>query len=134
MQPRRSPKINFREIFWVVRFSTFATISAKSGFKLVHSCVWSPWFPAPVAAPRGVLLSYNNFVTPEKQALVDLRWILIFWVSQKPVEHEAKQVGGNQALLGVASVGRFRRLFGPLFPPSKRSESDVFEAMQLTGF
>src|ERR1700704_138640 len=31
MQPRRSPKINFREIFWVVRFSTFATISAISG-------------------------------------------------------------------------------------------------------
>jgi hypothetical protein len=87
--------------------------------------VWSPWFPAPVAAPRGVLLSYNNFVTPEKQALVDLRWILIFWVSQKHVEHEAKQVGGNQALLGVASVGRFGRLFGPLFSPSKRSESDV---------
>src|SRR5882757_2452508 len=29
MQPQRSPKINFREIFWVVRFSTFATISAK---------------------------------------------------------------------------------------------------------
>jgi hypothetical protein len=27
----RSPKINFREIFWVVRFSTFATISARSG-------------------------------------------------------------------------------------------------------
>src|SRR5258705_13570673 len=31
MQPQRSPKINFREIFWVVRFSTFATISAQSG-------------------------------------------------------------------------------------------------------
>jgi len=31
MQPQRSPKINFREIFWVVRFSTFATISARSG-------------------------------------------------------------------------------------------------------
>src|SRR5712672_2528080 len=30
MQPQRSPKINFREIFWVVRFSTFATISAQS--------------------------------------------------------------------------------------------------------
>src|SRR5882672_5560600 len=27
----RSPKINFREIFWVVRFSTFATISARNG-------------------------------------------------------------------------------------------------------
>ena len=26
----RSPKIDFREIFWVVRFSTFATISAQS--------------------------------------------------------------------------------------------------------
>src|SRR5258707_7748443 len=31
MQPQRSPKINFREIFWVVRFSTFATISARNG-------------------------------------------------------------------------------------------------------
>src|SRR6267142_3030591 len=30
MQPQRSPKINFREIFRVVRFSTFATISARS--------------------------------------------------------------------------------------------------------
>jgi hypothetical protein len=29
-QPQRSPKINFREIFWVVGFSTFATISTKS--------------------------------------------------------------------------------------------------------
>ncbi len=28
---QRSPKINFREIFRVVRFSTFATISALSG-------------------------------------------------------------------------------------------------------
>src|SRR2546423_6114880 len=30
-QEQRSPKINFREIFRVVRFSTFATISVKSG-------------------------------------------------------------------------------------------------------
>jgi hypothetical protein len=28
---KRSPKINFREIFAAVRFSTFATISANSG-------------------------------------------------------------------------------------------------------
>jgi hypothetical protein len=71
-----------------------------------------------VASPRGLFLGYNNFVTPKKQAFVDLRWILIFWVSQKHVEHEAKQIGGNQALLGVASVGGFGRLFGALFPPS----------------
>src|ERR1700730_737295 len=31
MQQQRSPKINFREIFRVVRFSTFATISARNG-------------------------------------------------------------------------------------------------------
>src|SRR5258706_1895594 len=31
MQQQRSPKISFREIFRVVRFSTFATISARSG-------------------------------------------------------------------------------------------------------
>jgi hypothetical protein len=30
MQQQRTPKINFREIFRVVRFSTFATISASS--------------------------------------------------------------------------------------------------------
>src|SRR5258705_10181701 len=30
-QQQRSPKINFREIFRVVRFSTFATISAQNG-------------------------------------------------------------------------------------------------------
>jgi hypothetical protein len=31
LQQRESPKINFREIFEVVRFSTFATVSANSG-------------------------------------------------------------------------------------------------------
>jgi hypothetical protein len=31
MRQQRSPKIDFREIFRVVRFSTFATKSAKSG-------------------------------------------------------------------------------------------------------
>jgi len=31
LQRRRRPKINFREIFGVVRFSTFATVSATSG-------------------------------------------------------------------------------------------------------
>src|SRR5258708_37313557 len=36
---QRSPKIDFREIFRLVRFSTFATISANSG----------KWFPATVA-------------------------------------------------------------------------------------
>ncbi len=30
-QRQRSPKINFRELFGVVRFSTFATISARNG-------------------------------------------------------------------------------------------------------
>src|SRR4051812_9491878 len=30
-QQQRSPKISFREIFRVVRFSTFATVSARSG-------------------------------------------------------------------------------------------------------
>ena len=64
-------------------------------------------FPAAVGSLRDLLSCYNNFVTPKKQAFVDLRWILIFWVSQKHVEHEAKQVGGNQALLGVACVGGF---------------------------
>jgi hypothetical protein len=34
MQQQRSPKIDFREIFRVVRFSTFATISAISGRQL----------------------------------------------------------------------------------------------------
>jgi hypothetical protein len=31
MQQRRGLEINFREIFTVVRFSTFATISARTG-------------------------------------------------------------------------------------------------------
>jgi hypothetical protein len=31
LQPERRLKIRFREIFGVVRFSTFATISANSG-------------------------------------------------------------------------------------------------------
>jgi hypothetical protein len=31
LQRQGSPKINFREIFGVVRFSTFATVSARNG-------------------------------------------------------------------------------------------------------
>jgi hypothetical protein len=34
MQQQRSPEIDFCEIIWVVRFSTFATISAQS--ELLH--------------------------------------------------------------------------------------------------
>ena len=46
-----------------------------------------------VICPSVRLLSLQ-FVTSKKQAFVDLRWLLIFWVSQKHVEHEAKQVWG----------------------------------------
>src|SRR6267142_4362533 len=42
MQPQRSPKINFREIFWVVRFSTFATISTQSGSGAFLRCPVQP--------------------------------------------------------------------------------------------
>ena len=34
MQQQRCLEIDFREIFWVVRFSTFATISTHSRFHL----------------------------------------------------------------------------------------------------
>src|SRR5712671_5518236 len=44
MQPQRSPKINVREIFWVVRFSTFATISGVKQTCAGHSGI-SPFDP-----------------------------------------------------------------------------------------
>jgi hypothetical protein len=34
MQQQGSPEIDFREFFWVVRFSTFATKSANNGLSV----------------------------------------------------------------------------------------------------
>jgi hypothetical protein len=49
LQRRRRLKINFCEIFGVGRFSTFATISAKSGprrlFRKQHAALRMPWSP-----------------------------------------------------------------------------------------
>jgi hypothetical protein len=42
LQRRSQLKINFCEIFGVGRFSIFATISAKSGLKLLPSCAKIP--------------------------------------------------------------------------------------------
>jgi hypothetical protein len=53
MQQQRSRKIDFREIFRVVRFSTFATISANngSGSALIHrSSATNEW---PLSAAKG---------------------------------------------------------------------------------
>src|SRR6266850_2277199 len=64
MQPQRSPKINFREIFWVVRFSTFATISARNGrWRKITNHWRATTRPARIALLRpGLSLSYDVVV------------------------------------------------------------------------
>ena len=49
-QRQRSPKINFREIFWVARFSTFTTISACAAAK-----------------PNRLLDVYRNFIRDNRR-------------------------------------------------------------------
>jgi hypothetical protein len=59
-----------------------------------------------VICPSLKLLSLQ-FVASKKQAFVDPCWLLIFRVSHKHVEHEAKQVGGSQALGRVGCIAGF---------------------------
>src|SRR6267142_2666412 len=85
MQPQRSPKINFREILWVVRFSTFATISTQSGPQ--------PWWRTSTLRPK------------RRAGRASIAWLPRQSITSAP--HEAFELAfrpGQRLLHGLALV------------------------------